>query len=114
MPKCIIIPHETAKTDEIVAALSTFTRKWHTFKVETAPKYLGFFIGPHAGGYEWHDAFTKHCDRTKRIKAVGHSIVATIVVHNIYALPVFSFLCQLRHPPAWLCDLVDTETMAMF
>ena len=79
--------------------------QWSEMIVRSSAKYLGFFLGPESGRFQWIAPFKKYADRIVSIHQLGLPFRLAATRHNYYALPVLAYVGQLALPPPNICRL---------
>ena len=74
-------------------------RHWADFQIVPFGTYLGFRVGPLAGGGQWTKALGKFATRAKSIAASRASPVANAFNYNSRALPLLGYKAQLTFLP---------------
>ena len=103
--KCVIVPLWTRDLLRARTVVMECLPYWSDFAVALAAKYLGFYIGPEAHTSEWTAAEAKYRDRVRNLLRVDEGITATMLLHNVQALPVLYYVAQLRDVPPPLLAL---------
>ena len=68
---------------------------WSRFKVEGAAKFLGFYVGPECGKFNWNGPLGKLQDRVKQIKSAAAPVHINAYHYNTRVCPVMSYQAQL-------------------
>ena len=107
--KCTLVPLSSPLSLSLRSSLSDYLAshvpQWCLFKVESAAKYLGVWIGPTAGDFNWVEACTKFLTRVRLISASQVAVSQAVKVYNVKAITVFAYLTQLLPPPPSLTRL---------
>jgi len=87
------------RLDIIKRAISNIYAGWGEAKFEEHAAYLGFVIGPGAGRLGWDKAVLKTMKKVQTWRSTACSLLYTVMVYNVYILPILSFITQLEPPP---------------
>ena len=79
-------------------------------KITNSGKYLGMFVGPHAGKSNWTEPFEKYKNRVHELNISGQSAISCIHKYNSTCAPVLSYVAQIADPPKYL---TQTEMAAL-
>jgi len=101
--KCIMILTACGDTSANIGYvrrwLETNIPGWRGMKIQACAKYLGFYLGPKAGGSQWVNAMGKFHARCSQTKQDNLPIKLAISRFNTRAVPVLGYLAQLVSPP---------------
>ena len=78
---------------------------WASFQVIAAARYLGIMLGPAASQTQWTLTIEKWKQRSQLIAATGAAASISARLYNVRAVPVLSYISQLRPPPLCLQKL---------
>ena len=79
-----------------------WTPEWYHFRVKAAAKYLGIWMGPAAGTFQWHDQVAKHRLRVSGLAAQELSVRDALHFYNTRCATVLSYVAQFKRPPVTL------------
>ena len=74
-------------------------------------RYLGFTLGPNASDNSWKDPATKFIQRAHAWSDRQLGLHCTITCYNVFALPVLTYVAQLRPPPPHILSIEDTALL---
>jgi hypothetical protein len=86
-----------ADCDLMKRRLSASCPHWKPAKIGFSAKYLGILVGPGASDTSaFADPFIKYIDRCRFINKMGLGWTRAAAMHNIFALPVLSYVAQVQ------------------
>ena len=91
--------------DMLRAWLRRNVPRWVGLVVRSPSKFLGFCMGPIAGGSQWTAPAEKYADRVIGIRDMRILLRLAVAQHNYYAFPVLGYVAQLAVPPPRYSDL---------
>ena len=99
--KTVIVPlFPSPALDAVKAQLQAELPAWRQVQILYCGKYLGFQVGPSAGESCWNEATAKYKQRATAWADHLRGLHCSALTYNTFAIPVLSYLAQLRTPPA--------------
>ena len=90
--KCILILTPVCASHHNIALVSAWLHEnipeWSNMKITNSGKYLGMYVGPHAGKSNWTEPLEKYKNRIHGLNIAGQSAISCIHKYNSTVLPV--------------------------
>jgi len=110
MRKTLFIPTSIEWSESLVSEIRAWISEhipaWTDVLLQPCGKYLGIYIGPKAGSYQWIAPLSKYSKRASLIAASGAGPSISAYQYNATAAPVLGYVSQLVAPPS---DLINIE-----
>ena len=109
--KCAVIPlvkPSRSLYDNIASWVLRHIPEWKQFNIVSHAKFLGFYIGPHAGQANWAGPISKFKSRVRAIQKSRAPIAINSVTFNARTVPVLSYQAPLLLPPVSLLPIERT------
>jgi hypothetical protein len=96
--KVQLVPlHRDPDLEDFRRRLSAIRPSWSVAKIQLFAKYLGILVGPGVTNKSNMEApLSKYLDRCRFISRLGLGWVRAASLHNIFALPVLSYVAQVQ------------------
>ena len=103
--KTVIVPlFPSPGIDDVQAMVQSAVPSWHDVQIHYQGKYLGFQVGPSAAEDSWDEATAKFKQRATAWADHLRGLHCSALTYNTFAIPVLSYLAQLRKPPQSVLD----------
>ena len=94
-------PFEIKKVlaQRLLALLGSFSNKWSQANIVAAARYLGVWLGPAAGEYQWKDALQKLGERALPVRHLDCQQNTTEGLWNLWCVVVLSHISKFSELP---------------
>ena len=99
-----------SREEKIKRAVAELEKGWTGACFCSKAEYLGFWLGPDAGGCSWEKVKAKALKKAELWSKIGCSLHYAALIYNTYVLPTMSFIMQLYEIPE---DWQNTEEVIM-
>jgi len=101
--KCNVVPTSEPMSEFLVSVIRQWLRqhipKWADINILPAAKYLGFYLGPKAGEFQWEKAIAKYLARCSSIGLSGVPASLATFTYNQKGVSVLLYLAQFASLP---------------
>ena len=112
--KCVLILTSVVCSERNILAIRSWLQsnipEWKDMNITNHGKYLGFHVGPAAGGHNWNSPIAKFKQRSREIHAAALPAAFSANEYNTKCLPTLLYVSQLCSPPP---HLLQTELGAI-
>ena len=101
--KCVLVPTGEVFSSALEASIRSWLLEhlpgWSRFKISPAGKYLGFFLGPGAGEFQWRDAVAKWKGRCSLVAGTHAAAGVSACHYNNRCISLLTYKMQLLWLP---------------
>ena len=102
--KCVLVPTGAPFSTELEASMRAWlidhVPGWSGFKIASAGKYLGFYLGPNAKEFQWKDVTAKWKGRCNLIGRTHAAASISVAHYNTRCVPLLMYKMQLLWLPS--------------